>query len=66
MVDFDPPHPNYADISSISGCVGLRACLDALPSRKFSSSRGCHFAHHKYHMYYPGIELDPPRREAGD
>jgi hypothetical protein len=26
----------------------------------------CHFAHHKYHMKWPGIEPGPPRWEAGD
>ena len=50
MVDFDPPSPNVADISSISGCVGLRACLDALQSRTFSCCCGCHLVHPKSHI----------------
>jgi hypothetical protein len=26
----------------------------------------CHFVHKKSHMIWPGIELGPPRWEAGD
>jgi hypothetical protein len=26
----------------------------------------CHFVHHKSHVERPGIELGPPRWEAGD
>jgi hypothetical protein len=25
----------------------------------------CHFIHHKFHVDWPGIELDTPRQKAG-